>query len=85
VTVRRLPLLILPAAMLARSNIDASSEFLLTWNNVVLERRGAKRRAEGFASLLPSADRNAQQVFAASGYELDLFPPLIGSVVRRGG
>jgi hypothetical protein len=85
VTVRRLPLLDLPAAMLARSNIDASSEFLLTWNNVVLERRGAKRRAEGFASLLPSADRNAQQVFAASGYELDLFPPLIGSVVRSGG
>lgn len=84
-TVRRLPLLNLPVTMLTRTDVDASADFLLTWNNVVLERRGGKRRAEGFASLLPSADRNARQVFAASGYELDLFPPLIGSVVRSGG
>jgi hypothetical protein len=84
-TVHRLPLLNLPAATLARDDVDASTEFLLTWNNVVLERRGAKRRAEGFASLLPSADRFARQAFAASGYELDLFPPLIGSIVRGGG
>ena len=84
-TVRRLPLLNLPVSLLAREELDQSSAFLLTWNNVVLETRGAKRRAEGFASLLLSADRAAKQTFAASGYELDLFPPLIGSVVRSGG
>jgi hypothetical protein len=66
-------------ASLARGHVPA--DFLITWNNVVLE----NRRAEGFASQLPSADRYAGQVFAASGYKLDLFPPLIRSIELGGG
>jgi hypothetical protein len=77
--VRRLPLLRLPAAMVASGDVPA--DFLITWNNVVLE----KRRAEGFASRLESGDRAAREAFAASGYTLVLFPPLIRSVVLGGG
>lgn len=69
-TVRRVPLLQMPRR-----------DFLLTANNVVLE----TRRAEGFATLLPSIDRAARDAFAASGYRLDLFPPLVESVVKGGG
>ncbi|HEV2720464.1 MAG TPA: hypothetical protein VG323_10640, partial [Thermoanaerobaculia bacterium] len=65
-TVRRVPLLKMPG--------DA---FVLTVNNVVLE----PRRAEGFATLLPSMDRAARDAFTASGYRLDIFPPLARSVV----
>jgi hypothetical protein len=57
------------------------SDFLITWNNVVLE----KRRAEGFASLLPSADSYARRVFKASGYELHYFPPLVRGIKLGGG
>jgi len=46
-TVRRLPLLTVPSSFVARDDVPA--DFLLTWNNVVLEKRGAVRRAEGFA------------------------------------
>lgn len=73
-TVRRVPLLQMPG-----------KAFLLTANNVVLETRGTVRRAEGFASLLPPLDAAAREAFAASGYRLDLFPPLAQSVVRGGG
>ena len=73
-TVRRVPLLQMPG-----------KAFLLTANNVVLETRGTVRRAEGFASLLPPLDAAAREAFAAGGYRLDLFPPLVGSVVRGGG
>jgi len=69
-TVRRVPLLKMPG-----------EAFVLTANNVVLE----PRRAEGFATLLPSIDRAAREAFAASGYRLDLFPPLARSVVGGGG
>ncbi len=70
-TVRRLPLVLVPA----------SPDFLITWNNVVLE----KNRAEGFASLLPSADAYARKIFEASGYKLVLFPPLLRSIMLNGG
>jgi hypothetical protein len=73
-TVRRVPLLKMP-----------QTAFMLTANNVVLETRGTVRRAEGFASLLPPLDAAAREAFAASGYRLDLFPPLARSVVRGGG
>ena len=54
--VHRLPLLSVPASLVAWDDIPEGFEFLLTWNNVVLE----NRRAEGFASLLKSADEAAQ-------------------------
>lgn len=84
-TVRRLPLLSVPATLLARQDVAADFRFLITWNNVVLEDRAGSRRAEGFASLLPSADRLAREAFAASGYRLILHPPLTNSIVRGGG
>jgi hypothetical protein len=77
-TVQRLPLVSVPASAAAQ---DVPSDFLVTWNNVVLE----KRRAEGFASLLPSADAYARKVFEASGYKLVLFPPLLRSIMLNGG
>jgi hypothetical protein len=81
VKVRRVPLLVVPPAL--ASGIER--EFLLTWNNVVLETRGGERRAEGFASLLPSGDAAARKAFTDSGYALSLFPPLARSVVLSGG
>ena len=82
-TVRRIPLIVVPKSVVARDNVPA--DFLLTWNNVVLEQRGATRRAEGFASLLPSVDAAVKKVFEASGYRLDLYPPLVRSVLLGGG
>jgi hypothetical protein len=71
-TVRRLPLLLVPAE---------PADYLITWNNVVLE----NRRAEGFASQIPKADAYAKKTFAAAGYKLVLFPPLMRSIVLGGG
>ena len=82
-TVRRIPLIVVPKSVVARDDVPA--DFLLTWNNVVLEQRGATRRAEGFASLLPSVDAAVKKVFEASGYRLDLYPPLVRSVILGGG
>jgi hypothetical protein len=80
--VRRLPLLMVPSALL--NGDDERPEmpyFLVTWNNVVLERN----RAEGFASGLVSGDRAARATFKSAGYDLALFPPLTRSVVLNGG
>jgi len=82
--VRRLPLLQIPFALL-RDPGGLQGEFLLTWNNVVAETRGGHLRAEGFSSLLPSGDRAATEAFEASGAHLDLFPPLVRSVILNGG
>ena len=71
-TVRRLPLLLVAAA---------PADYLVTWNNVVLE----NRRAEGFASRIPDADAYAKKTFAAAGYKLVLFPPLRRSIELGGG
>ena len=79
--VHRLPLLTVPASLVAWDDVPEGFEFLLTWNNVVLE----KRRAEGFASLLKAADDAARRTFEAAGYKLVLFPPLIHSIVLGGG
>jgi hypothetical protein len=70
--VRRLPLLLVPAE---------PADYLITWNNVVLE----NRRAEGFASQIAAADAYAKKTFAAAGYRLVLFPPLMRSIVLGGG
>lgn len=83
--VRRLPLLSVPTSLLAdRTGLD-HSEFLITWNNVVVETRAGKVRAEGFSSLIPAGDARAREVFAELGTHLDLFPPLVRSVVLNGG
>jgi hypothetical protein len=82
--VRRLPLLSVPTALLAGRHLGFP-EFLISWNNVVLESRGGGLRAEGFASLLPSGDALAGATFAAAGCRLDLLPPLVESVIFNGG
>lgn len=83
--VRRLPLLAVPVSLLRDREGLSHDEFLITWNNVVAETRGGRLRAEGFSSLIPSGDRLAREAFAASGARLDLFPPLVRSVVLNGG
>jgi hypothetical protein len=80
--VRRLPLLMVPSSLLTSDDERPETPyFLVTWNNVVLERN----RAEGFASGLASGDRAARSAFKAAGYDLTLFPPLPRSVVLNGG
>jgi hypothetical protein len=88
--VLRLPLVRIPYALLRdRSGLpemapSSDLEFLLTWNNVVAETRNGKLRAEGFASL-PSGDAAARKIFQTAGAHLDLFPPLVRSIVLNGG
>jgi hypothetical protein len=83
--IRRLPILTVPVSLLAdRAGLD-HSEFLITWNNVVVETRKDGVRAEGFSSLIPSGDARAREVFSGLGVRLDLLPPLVRSVVLNGG
>jgi hypothetical protein len=82
IKVRRLPLLMIPTALLLDDDErPATPYFLVTSNNVVLERN----RAEGFASGLASGDRVARSTFKSAAYDLTLFPPLPRSVVLNGG
>lgn len=83
--VRRLPLLSVPVPLLQDHAGLSHSGFLITWNNVVVENRNKTLRAEGFASLIPAGDRIARDTFAALGARLDLFPPLVHSVILNGG
>lgn len=83
--VRRLPLLLAPVPGAEGSGGVARQWFVLGWNNVVVERREGVARAEGFASLWPAGDALARETYAAAGVRLDLFPPLVESVVRGGG
>jgi hypothetical protein len=83
--VRRLPLLAIPVPLLQDHSGLTHSSFLITWNNVVVERRKKTLRAEGFASLIPTGDRLARDAFASLGVHLDLFPPLVRSVILNGG
>lgn len=83
--VRRLAVLRIPVALLRDRAGLAHEEFLVTWNNVVVETRKGSVRAEGFASLFPPGDRMAKEVFAGLGVRLDLFPPLVRSVILNGG
>lgn len=84
-TVSRLPLLLIPLELLPDRTDIRSPDFLVGWNNVVLEERDGGRRAEGFASLLPTGDAMAREAFDRLGYDLDLFPPLVESVRLNGG
>jgi hypothetical protein len=83
--VRRLPILTVPVALLRDRTGLAHEEFLVTWNNVVVETRKDGARAEGFASLFPAGDRLARETFGELGVRLDLFPPLVRSVILNGG
>ncbi len=83
--VRRLPLVFVPTALLRDRRGVAHPDFLLGWNNVVVERRDGSLRAEGFAAGLPAGDSLAGATFAAAGAHLDLLPPLVHSVVLNGG
>lgn len=83
--VRRLPLLVVARSLQRDPGGMTDPDFLVGWNNVVLEVSGKAARAEGFASLLESGDDLALGVFGEAGYRLDLFPPLIESVVLNGG
>ena len=80
-----LPLLRIPVALLKDREGLNDTEFLITWNNVVAETRNGRLRAEGFSSLIPSGDRLARETFTAAGAQLDLFPPLVRSVILNGG
>lgn len=84
-TVERLPLLLVPVELLGDSARFSSPDFVLGWQNVVLDHRGGGIRAEGFASLLASGDAQARDVYRRVGVPVDLLPPLIGSVVLNGG
>lgn len=83
--VRRLPILAVPVALVRDREGLSHGEFFLTWNNVVVETRKDGVRAEGFASLLPGGDAQARETFQALGVRLDLFPPLVRSVILNGG
>ncbi len=83
--VRRLPLLRVPTALLADRAGVVHLDFLLTWNNVVLERAAGSLRAEGFASLWAPGDRFAERAFEEAGASLRLLPPLVHSIVLGGG
>jgi hypothetical protein len=82
--VERLPALLVPVALLGRPELT-HPDFVLGWNNVVVERSGETLRAEGFASGLAPLDAEAERRFAAMGVRLTLLPPLVESVVRNGG
>ena len=79
----RVPLFLAPAGLLSHPTPDP--EFLVTWNNVVVETAGSVRRAEGFSNALSGGDEQARQIFAKAGYHLDLLPPIVESIVRNGG
>ena len=51
----------------------------------VVETLKTEVRAEGFASLIPAGDAAAREIFGSLGIRLDLFPPLVRSVILNGG
>jgi hypothetical protein len=83
--VRRLPLLSVPVPLLRDRAGLSHTDFLITWNNVVVETVKGAARAEGFSSLLPAGDARARDAFTSLGVHLDLLPPLVRSVILNGG
>jgi hypothetical protein len=86
VAVSRLPIFLVPSGLLARREAAPDEpDFLVTWNNVVVQSSRSGIRAEGFSGLFPIGDRAAKDAFAAAGCELELLPPLVESVIANGG
>jgi hypothetical protein len=85
VPVRRLPLVLVPVALLQDRERFDHDQFLVGWNNVVPDARPDGLRAEGFASGIPTADERARAAYRAAAVELELLPPLLWSVVSNGG
>ncbi|MDA8019519.1 MAG: hypothetical protein MPN21_18910 [Thermoanaerobaculia bacterium] len=83
--VRRLPVLWIDPASTDRADRADLAPFLVTWNNVVVERPTSGLVAEGFASGLAPGDELARRVFEDAGWQLRLHPPLVESIVRNGG
>lgn len=83
--VRRLALLRVPTVLLADRAGVAHPDFLIGWNNVVVERRRGEVCAEGFASGWPPGDEAAARVFREGGATLRMLPPLVHSIVLGGG
>jgi len=84
-TVRRLPLALIPLSSVRGAEGLEQPDFVLGWNNVVLERRAGGPEAAGFASGLAAADRAARATYAAAGTRLELLPTLPSSVINNGG
>jgi hypothetical protein len=83
--VDRLPLLLVPTRLLSDVDPNGAPDFVLGWNNVVIESTVHGTRAEGFASRLPAGDLAATELFARAGVKLDLLSPLVPSVILGGG
>lgn len=85
VAVDRLPLVLVPTRLLPDPDRFGHEQFVLGWNNVVVEARDGRTTVEGFSSGVPAADARAREIYAAAGARLELLPPLVGSVVGNGG
>ena len=85
IEVTRLPLFFVPVRLLENRAGFRHEDFLITWNNVVLNRVHGVSRAEGFSNGLPTGDALATRIYRELGYELDLIPPLVRSVILVGG
>jgi len=83
--VHRLPLVAIPTALMIDRDEIRHADFLVTWTNVVVDTTADGPQAEGFSSLLPQADAEAEAVFEQAGYPLHLLPPLVRSVQLLGG
>lgn len=83
--VDRLPLVLVPTRLLPEPEAYDHDQFVLGWNNVVVEVRDGRTTAEGFSSGVPSADARAREIYADAGARLELLPPLVRSVVGGGG
>jgi len=82
--VKRLPLFLVPENAV-RGRENSGGDFLVSWNNVVLEKSQDGAFAEGFTAMLEPGDAFAKKVFAEAGFQLRFVPPLLESIYRNGG
>jgi hypothetical protein len=86
VSVSRIPILLVPVDLLGKAEAaPEEADFLVTWNNVVVQSGRGGIRAEGFSGLFPIGDRAADEAFARVGCRLELLAPLVRSVIANGG
>ena len=86
VTVSRIPILLVPVDLLGKAEgTPEEADFLVTWNNVVVQSGRGGTRAEGFSGLFPIGDRAAEDAFGRAGCRLELLAPLVKSVIANGG